>query len=578
VAVSNYDGKVATTTTAAGTRTIARLWQDAVERHWPGPAYLVQEGDDWREVSWDEAAQAVEELANGLLALGVRKGDAFSILGSTRLEWVLFDFALGLVGAVGAPIYMNSSPKDTAYVVKHSQAVGVLCEDESQRSKLEGLELDHVLTFADLDDLRARGRAYAASHRGAVAEASAAIREDDLFTYIYTSGTTGPPKACMITHRNYYEMADKIRQIDDFTVMDDTMLLFLPLAHNFGRLMHLHSPHVGYTLAFCPDPYAVAEALPAVRPTVFPSVPRVYEKVHTGVTAKFDEATGVKRRLIDWALRVGREVSRLRQAGEPVPRGLALRHRIADKLVYSKVKERLGGRIRICVSGGAPLAKEIIEFFHALDILILEGYGLTECTTAATVNRPTSYRFGTVGPALPGVRLRIADDGEVLIETETIFAGYYKDEEATREILQGDGWLRSGDVGSLDEDGFLTITDRKKDILVTAGGKNVAPQNLENALKTHSIISQALVVGDRRPYVAALITLVEDVSHEDAEAEVQRAVDEVNRDLSRFEQVKRFTILPRDFTAEDGEVTPTLKLKRRVCQEHFAAEIEALYS
>jgi long-chain acyl-CoA synthetase len=491
---------------------------------------------------------------------------------------VLFDFALGLVGAVGAPIYMNSSPKDTAHVVEHSEAVGVLCEDESQRSKLEGLELDHVLTFADLDDLRARGRAYAESHPGAVAEASAAIREDDLFTYIYTSGTTGPPKACMITHRNYYEMADKIRQIDDFTVMNDTMLLFLPLAHNFGRLMHLHSPHVGYTLAFCPDPYAVADALPAVRPTVFPSVPRVYEKVHTGVTAKFDEATGAKRRLIDWALGVGREVSGLRQAGEPVPRGLALRHRIADKLVYSKVKERLGGRIRICVSGGAPLAKEIIEFFHALDILILEGYGLTECTTAATVNRPTNYRFGTVGPALPGVRLRIADDGEVLIETETIFAGYYKDEGATREILPGDGWLRSGDVGNLDEDGFLTITDRKKDILVTAGGKNVAPQNLENALKTHSIISQALVVGDRRPYVAALITLVEDVSPEDAEAEVQRAVDEVNRDVSRFEQVKRFTILPRDFTTEDGEVTPTLKLKRRVCQEHFAAEIEALYS
>ena len=578
MAVSNYDVNVATTTTAAGTRTIARLWQNAVERRWPGPAYLVQEGEDWREVSWDEAAQAVEELANGLLAIGVKKGDAFSILGSTRLEWVLFDFALGLVGAVGAPIYMNSSPKDTAHVVQHSGAVGVLCEDESQRSKLEGLELDHVLTFADLDDLRARGRAYAESHPGAVAEAAAAIREDDLFTYIYTSGTTGPPKACMITHRNYYEMADKIQQIDDFTVMDDTMLLFLPLAHNFGRLMHLHSPHVGYTLAFCPDPYAVAEALPVVRPTVFPSVPRVYEKVHTAVTAKFDEATGVKRRLIDWALRVGREVSRLRQAGEPVPRGLAVRHRIADKLVYSKVKERLGGRIRICVSGGAPLAKEIIEFFHALDILILEGYGLTECTTAATVNRPTSYRFGTVGPALPGVRLRIADDGEVLIETTTIFAGYYKDEAATREILPGDGWLRSGDVGNLDEDGFLTITDRKKDILVTAGGKNVAPQNLENALKTHSIISQALVVGDRRPYVAALITLVEDVSHEDAEAEVQRAVDEVNRDHSRFEQVKRFTILPRDFTAEDGEVTPTLKLKRRVCQEHFAAEIEALYS
>jgi long-chain acyl-CoA synthetase len=559
-------------------RTIARLWLDAIERRWPGPAYLVQEQRGWREVSWEEAGQTVDELAHGLLALGVRKGDAFAILASTRLEWALFDFALGLIGAVGAPVYMNSSAKDAAYVIRHSEAIGVLCEDDEQRGKVLGVELRHVLTFADLDDLRARGRAHATAKPGAVDEAVAAIDEDDLFTYIYTSGTTGPPKACMITHRNYYEMADKVRQIDEFTVSDDTMLLYLPLAHNFGRLMHLHSPHAGYTLAFCPDPYAIAEALPAVRPTVFPSVPRVYEKIHTGVTAKFAEASGAKRKLIDWALRVGREASRLRQAGKPLPAGLALRHRIADRLVYKKVKDRLGGRIRICVSGGAPLAKEIIEFFHALDILILEGYGLTECTTAATVNRPTRFRFGTVGPALPGVDLRLADDGEILIKTDTIFAGYFKEDEATREVLPGDGWLRSGDLGSLDADGFLSVTDRKKDILVTAGGKNVAPQNLENALKTHPIVSQVLVVGDRRPYVGALVTLVEDASTAEAEAEVQRAIDEVNRDLSRFAQIKRFAILPRDFSAEEGEVTPTLKLKRRICQEHFAAEIEGLYS
>jgi long-chain acyl-CoA synthetase len=559
-------------------RTIARLWLDAIAREWPGPAYLVQEDRHWREVSWDEAEQTVEELAHGLLALGIRKGDAFAILASTRLEWALFDFALGLIGGVGAPVYMNSSPKDAAYVIRHSEAVGVLCEDDRQRAKVRGVQLQHVLTFADLDDLRARGRAHAAQRPDAVEEAAAAIGEDDLFTYIYTSGTTGPPKACMITHRNYYEMSDKVRQIDDFTVSADTMLLYLPLAHNFGRLMHLHSPHAGYTLAFCPDPYAVADALPAVRPTVFPSVPRVYEKVHTAVTAKFADATGVRRKLIDWALRVGREASRLRQDGQPLPRGLALQHRIADRLVYRKVKERLGGRIRICVSGGAPLAKEIIEFFHTLDILILEGYGLTECTTGATVNRPTQFRFGTVGPTFPGVELRLADDGEILIKTDTIFAGYFKDDEATREVLPGDGWLRSGDVGSIDGDGFLSITDRKKDILVTAGGKNVAPQNLENALKTHPIVSQALVVGDRRPYIAALVTLVEDASREDAEAEVQRAVDDVNRDLSRFEQIKRFAILPRDFSADEGEITPTLKLKRRVCQEHFAAEIEGLYS
>jgi long-chain acyl-CoA synthetase len=563
---------------AAAKRTIARLWQDATARGWSGPAYLVDEGNRWREVSGEEAATAVEELAHGLLALGIHKGDAFATLASTRLEWALFDFALGLIGAVGAPIYVNSSPKDCAYVLDHSDAVGVLCEDEEQRAKVGGVELAHVLTFADLDELRARGRAHAALQPAAVAEAAAAIREDDLFTYIYTSGTTGPPKACMISHRNYYEMADKVRQIEDFTVTDDVMLLYLPLAHNFGRLMHLLSPHVGYTLAFCPDPYAVVEALPEVRPTILPSVPRVYEKVHDGVTAKFAEASGVKRRLIAWALGVGREASRLRQEGRELPPVLAAKHRLADRLVYAKVKDRLGGRIRICVSGGAPLAKEIIEFFHTLDILVLEGYGLTECTTAATVNRPTRFRFGTVGPVLPGVELRIADDGEILIKTDTIFQGYYNDQQATEGVLPGDGWLRSGDLGSVDADGFLTVTDRKKDILVTAGGKNVAPQNLENALKTHPFISQALVVGDRRPYVAALITLGEEVPRDGARERVQQIVDEVNEDLSRFEQIKRFVILPRDFTAEDGEVTPTLKLKRRVCEEHFAAEIESLYS
>jgi long-chain acyl-CoA synthetase len=565
-------------TTATGTRTIGRLWQEAVTRRPDEAAYLVEENGDWRTLTWAEAGRAVDELAHGLLALGVRKGDAFGIMATTRVEWVLFDFALALVGAVTAPIYMNSSARDAAYVLEHSEAVGVLCEDDEQRRKLDGLGLEHVLTFRDLDHLRARGREHAQAEPDAVERAAAQIGEDDLYTYIYTSGTTGPPKACMIRHRNYHAMASKVHGVDGFTVAGDVMLLFLPLAHNFGRCMALGGAHMGYTVAFCPDPYAVADALPAVRPTVFPSVPRVYEKVHTGVTTKFAQEKGVKRALIGWALRVGRRASELRQAGRELPRGLALQHRLADRLVYSKVKERLGGRLRIGISGGAPLAKEIIEFFHSLDILILEGYGLTECTTAATVNRPSHFRFGTVGPALPGVELRIADDGEVLIKTDTIFAGYYKDEQATQEVLPGDGWLRSGDVGHLDEDGFLTITDRKKDILVTAGGKNVAPQNLENALKTHPLVSQALVVGDRRPYVAALITVAEGTTPDEARPEIERVVEDVNRELSRFEQIKRYAILPRDFSADEGEVTPTLKLKRRVCQEHFAAEIEALYS
>jgi len=566
------------TTTATGTRTIARLWQNAATRDPSGTAYLIEEDGDWRAMSWDEAARAVDELAHGLLALGIRKGDAFAILGSTRVEWVLFDFALALVGGITAPIYMNSSARDAAYVVEHSEAVGIVCEDEEQRAKVDALQIEHVLTFADFEDLRARGREHARTDPDAVERAAAEIGDDDLYTYIYTSGTTGPPKACMIRHRNYFSMVDSVRQVEDFTVQDDTMLLYLPLAHNFGRCMTLLGAHIGYTIAFCPDPYAVAEALPAVRPTVFPSVPRVFEKVHTGVTQKFAEATGAKRRLIDWALRIGRRVSELRQRDEPVPRLLAARHRVADRLVYSKIKDRMGGRVRIGVSGGAPLAQEIIEFFHALDILILEGYGLTECTTAATVNRPSRFRFGSVGPALPGAQLKLADDGEVLIKSDTLFAGYYKDEEATHEVMPGDGWLRSGDLGTLDDDGFLTITDRKKDILVTAGGKNIAPQNLENALKTHPAVSQALVVGDRRPYVAALITVAEGIEPDAARFEIEQLVESVNSELSRFEQIKRYAILPRDFSAEEDEVTPTLKLKRRVCQEHFAADIEALYS
>jgi long-chain acyl-CoA synthetase len=466
----------------------------------------------------------------------------------------------------------------------------VLVEDAEQRAKVEECRADlprlqHVLAYADLPELEAHGRAYAAENPGALDRAAAAVGEDDLFTYIYTSGTTGPPKACMIRHRNYYDMVAVLDEVPQFVEDDDTMLLYLPLAHNFGRLMHLEAPYAGYTLAPCRDPLRVAEALVEVRPTVFPSVPRVFEKAHTGVLAKLDEASGPRRRLAQWALRVGRDASRLRQAGKPLPRSLALRRRIADRLVYSKVKERFGGRLRIAISGGAPLSPEIIEFFHAFDILILEGYGLTECTTACSVNLPGRYRFGTVGPLLPRVEGRLDEDGELLIRSPTVFAGYYHDEPATRAILDDEGWLRTGDIAQIDGDGFLTITDRKKDILVTAGGKKIAPQNLENELKASKYVSQALVVGDRRPYVAALVTLDDaeiakwrEGGGQDVHALVQSIVDEVNSPHSRFEQIKRFTILPRDFSAEEGEVTPTLKLRRRVVQEHFADEIEALFA
>jgi long-chain acyl-CoA synthetase len=584
----------------AGERTIPTLWRDAIREKRSAPAYLIETSEGWREVSWDEAAVAVEELANGLLALGVGKGDAFAIMARSSLEWALFDFALAHVGAITAPIYPTSAPKDAVYIASHSESIGVLTEDPEQLAAFAAEDggglLRHRLTFADLDDLRARGRDFADSNPGALDERGASLSADDLFTYIYTSGTTGPPKACMIRHRNYYDMCARVGEMQSLLQGGDVVLLYLPLAHNFGRLVHLVGPYLDFTIAFCPDPLRVGEVMPDVRPTVLPSVPRVFEKVHTAVVAKFDEATGPKRRLVDWALRVGRRVSELKQQRKPIPAGLALQHRVADRLVYSKVKARLGGRLRAAVSGGAPLAKEVAEYFHALDILILEGYGQTECTTACAANRVDRFKFGTVGPAMPGYELKIADDGEILIKGPTVFAGYYKDEEATREVLDADGWLHSGDVGEIDEDGFLTITDRKKDIIVTAGGKNIAPQNLENDLKSSRFISQALVIGDKRPYIVALITLDEaevkawaeeqgfdgDLAalskHEQVRGLVAEIVGDVNSERSGFEQIKRFAILPRDFAPDHDEVTPTLKLRRRICEQHFAAEVERLYT
>jgi long-chain acyl-CoA synthetase len=585
----------------AGRRTIARLWDDAVAAERPGAAYLVESEHAWNRVSWAEADEGVRAYANGLLARGVRKGDSFALLARNSLDWALLDFALARIGAVGIPVYASSAPRDVGYLLAHSEAVGIVCEDAEQLAKVEATEeelpsLQHVLTYHDLDGLAAHGRDFAAASPSALDDATAAIAEDDLYTIIYTSGTTGPPKGCMLRHRNYYEMASVVDRMPSYYRPDDLMLLYLPLAHNYGRLMLLLGAKVGFTIAFLPDPLRVGEALREVRPTVLPSVPRVYEKIYSLVQARFDEATGMRHKLVDWALGVGREVSRLEAQGLPVPAGLSAKRRIADRLVFAKVREPLGGRLRMAGSGGAPLAREIAEFFDSVGVRITEGYGLTECTTACSTNVPDQYRFGSVGRPLPGFEVRIADDGEIEVRSQTIFQGYHKDAEATAEVLDADGWLKTGDVGELDDDGFLHVTDRKKDILVTAGGKNVAPQNIENDLKTSKYVSQALVIGDRRPYVAALVTLdpvevgrwAEEhraegdlptlASSPEVRELMQTVVDKVNRERSRFEQVKRFAIVPRDFTMEEGEVTPTLKLRRRAVQEHFADEIEALYA
>jgi long-chain acyl-CoA synthetase len=585
---------------AEGARTIGATWRRACTSGRQDPAFLAETAGGWEPVSWEDAWERVDDLAHGLLALGLKPGERLGILGNTSLDWALLDLALARLGITVVPVYATSSDRDCVYILGHSEAVGLVVETDAHRERIESLRaelpgLRHLLTFGELEALAERGREHRRDHPDAVTDAEARTTEDDLLMIVYTSGTTGPPKGCMMLHKNYVAVIEALEQIEQFHERGEVSLLFLPLAHTYAQLTLYTAARIGFTIAFCADMTRIPEAIGTVRPTTMPSVPRVYEKVHAGVVAQFDAATGAKRRIVDWSLSVGRRSAALRREGRSLPPLLALQHRVADRLVYSKVKERLGGRLRFGISGAAPISVEILEFFAALDILILEGYGLTESSSGCSVNRPSGYRFGTVGPPIPGVEVRIAEDGEILIRGDNVFAGYYKEPEATAEALDDEGWLHTGDVGELD-DGFLRITDRKKDIIVTAGGKNVAPQNVENELKASKYVSQVVAIGDRRPYLVALLTLDPaevgtwaaarglDVSPADypSNAEVrtlvQGLVDEVNARRASYEQIKRFVVLPRDFSQEEGEVTPTLKLRRRQIQEHFAPDIEALYA
>ena len=563
--------------------TIGELWERAAERDPSGRAFLVQEGDAWAPVTWGDAKRRVDALAAGFLALGVRKGDPVAILSRTRIEWTLCDYALASIGAIVVPIYQTNSRDECAYLLADSRARVLICENEEQLRKTEGLGVERVIGVEDavgdvmpLADVSRLGQGERSSRDP--------VSERDVLTYIYTSGTTGPPKGCVLTHGNFAAAVEAVAEIEDMFMPGDVVLLFLPLAHNFARLVQYATTALGHTVAFCSDFADVPAALAAVRPTILPTVPRMFEKAHGTIQATFDETTGAKGRLIGWAVPVGRRAARRRAAGERYGAALALQHRLADRLVFGRIRGRLGGRIRYAISGGAPLAPEIIEFFAACGVLILEGYGLSESTSACATNQPRRYRFGTVGLPLPGLELRLAEDGEILVRGKTVFQGYLGRDDATAEVLSPDAWLRTGDIGRIDEDGFVTITDRKKEIIVTAGGKKIAPQNLENALKTSPVVSQALVVGDRRPYIAALVAVDRDeagkltTEEDEVRALVEKAVADVNERLGRAEQIKRFAILERDFSMEAGEVTPTLKLKRRVCEEHFRDEIERLYA
>jgi long-chain acyl-CoA synthetase len=592
--------------------TLARLFWDRVDKSADKPAQMFKQGGTWHTLTWRQVGEAVREVALGLIALGRSRGDTVALLSSSRAEWVQADFAIFSAGCVTVPIYPTYPPDLAAYILKDSGARTIFVEDAAQLAKiLEAREhlpqLEHIIVMSGYEatqppkavmtweTLRRIGRDNREAHKSTLAERVAAGQSEDLATIVYTSGTTGPPKGVMQTHGNH--IAAQVAGRDAVPVEEGWVhLLFLPLAHSFARLESFLGVYHGLTTAFAESIDKMGGNLVEVRPHFICSVPRVFEKVYAGVMAMTESGSPVRRKIIRWALSVGREVSRHQQRGQPLPAGLELKRKIAHKLFFSKLQARLGGRLQWAVSGGAPLSRDIAEFFHSAGILILEGYGLTETCPVGTFNRRAHFKFGSVGQVLEGIEVKIATDGEILFRGPNIAKGYYKQPEATKEVFEPAGWFHTGDIGRLDEEGFLFITDRKKDLIITAGGMNIAPQNIENLLKADPFISQVLVHGDRRPYPVALITLNPDelgkfaraqgvltadpsalVKHPKVVERVARTVEEKNTNLQSYAKVKKFTILPVDFTQEGGELTPTMKVKRKVVSEKYQKEIEALY-
>ena len=571
-------------------------------------AYIQRVGGAWKHMSFEEALGRVERIGAGLQALGVTAGDRVAILSMSRQEWSLADYAILGAGATTVPIYQTNSPAECQYIIENSNSTVVFVEDAGQLAKVREErpklpQIKHVVVFDDTDvkldadageltlhDLEAKGTDTAAWHA-----AGDKVTADTLATIIYTSGTTGPPKGCMLTHNNYVTMTEQgVDRAIGLFQDDDRVVLFLPLAHTFARLTHFAASRLGIELAFTTIA-TLMDDLGELKPTLLPSVPRVFEKAYTRILGQFNEATGAKRKLIDRAMKVGALRGKYVQRGRRVPPVLAAQYALFHKLVFSKIHARFGGNIRLFVSGGAPLSREVGEFFLACGVVICEGYGLTESTTAMCVNHPDDFRLGSVGKVFDGTQVKIASDGEILVKGDVVFQGYYENEAATKETIDADGWLHTGDIGDFDKEGFLYITDRKKDLIVTAGGKNIAPANIENALKSTQYVSGAFAFGDKKPYVTALITLDPEemanfaesnglendmyqlVADPKVHALVQEAVDHVNASVGRVEQVKRFRILPIDFTQETGELTPTLKLKRKVVTERYGEWIEAMY-
>ncbi|GAA2328175.1 long-chain fatty acid--CoA ligase [Dactylosporangium salmoneum] len=552
----------------------------------------------WQDVTCAQFLDQVVTLARGLLAAGIEPGERVALMSKTRYEWTLIDYAIWTCGAVTVPIYETSSPEQVAWILQDSGAVACFVETDAHRDAVAQVRdqapaLAHVWQIdgprGAVEELGADGASVA---REDVDKRRTATSAEDLATIIYTSGTTGRPKGCMITHRNMLsDIVNAIPELRSLFNEGARTLLFLPLAHSFARLIQIGVVQARATMGHTADTKNLADVLKSFKPTFVLSVPRVFEKVYN--TAKQRAQADGKGAIFDRAERVAIDYS-----ATPSP-GLVLKaqHALFDKLVYSKLRAALGGQCTRAISGGAPLGERLAHFYRGIGVTIYEGYGLTETSPATNANRDNGVKIGTVGRPLPGVTIRIDDDGEILVQGDIVFTGYWNNPEATAEAIDAEGWFHTGDLGELDDDGFLRITGRKKEIIVTAGGKNVAPAVLEDRVRAHALVSQCMVIGDRQPFIAALVTIdpdalpawkrdngkpdaagVEDLI-DDAQlrAEIQKAIDEANQAVSKAEAIKVFRILPRDFTEATGELTPSLKVKRNVVMKEYAGDIAAIY-
>jgi long-chain acyl-CoA synthetase len=593
-------------------KTVSDIFFNAVKKNPDKELFLYKEGGSYKGIKASEMKDRVEKIGNGLISLGLEFEGKVGILSHNRWEWAAADLGIVSIGAADVTIYPTLNAEQIEYIVNNSDMTMIFVENQLQYEKIKSIKancpaLKHIIlmdntevsdddscmTFAKLME---SGDAFRSDNPDEFYERNKKITFDTLLTLIYTSGTTGKPKGVMLTHGNLVSNVLNVGEVIDFHGEGNIALSFLPLSHVLERMAGYYTMlYYGAAIAYAEGIETVAQNMAEVHPTIMVSVPRLYEKIHAKIVDAGMSGGSLKRKIFMWSVDVGKQVAAMRVEGKTPGGFLSLKYKIATKLVFNKLKERTGGKLRFFISGGAPLGKEIAEFFLAADLIILEGYGLTETSPVIAVNTLEKMKPGTVGPILPGVEVKIAEDGEILFKGPNLMKGYYKNEEATREAIV-DGWFHTGDIGHIDEDGMLVITDRKKELIVTSGGKNIAPQPIENKLKASKYIAQAVLIGDKRKYISALIvpdfevlgkwaqrngisfeSNRELIENEKVKALIQREVDAANSDFARYEQVKYFALLPNELTQETGELTPTLKVKRRVVNEKYKDIIESLY-